>query len=152
MIVLNILGIISSIIGCYIAIRKNDNKNKYIYTVIIILCIVAATTSYLYRQEVNEKLQIEERKRTLKIEAKKQLDKIPFYISPYDTGKNEGVLYSIFVLLEGYKDLYPDTYEIYRKSVIQRIEDAQKLDDISRGYKIQEAADAAKQLVKSLSE
>ncbi len=151
MIVLN-LGIISSIIGCYIAIREHNNKNKYIYSIIIILCAATATSSYLYRQEVDEKLKIQERKQTLKFEAKKQLDKIPFYISSSDTGENEGILYSIFVLLEGYKDLYPDTYEIYRKSVIQRIEDAQKLDDISRGHKMQEAANAAKQLVKSLSE
>lgn len=81
------------------------------------------------------------------------LKSYPNYISYYEPGENEGVLYGTLVLLEKNKDIFPETYELYKKDVIQKIEKSNRETDIFRRREQMEiAGKAAMQFLKLLAQ
>ncbi|MFK8009948.1 MAG: hypothetical protein AB8H03_26580 [Saprospiraceae bacterium] len=124
-VILSGLGSIASILGFFITIRKEGEKrNLILYGAIFLLTISTSVLSYKYIKATNEKLEIEE---------------------------SEGVIYSLLTLLESNKDIYPDTYNSYKKTVIERIERADTLDGYERRKIIENSGNSAFQFLKSLS-
>jgi hypothetical protein len=50
------------------------------------------------------------------------LSKLPSNLNYFDPGESEGVIFSTLTLLESKKDILSDTYDLFKKNVIQRIE------------------------------
>lgn len=89
----------------------------------------------------------------VKQEATNLLKSTPAYISYYEPGESEGLLYSTLSLLEKNKDLFPETYEVYKHDVIEKIESVNKEDDISKKReKMEIAGNSALRLLKFLSQ
>ena len=93
------------------------------------------------------------RKQEIKHEAKKILDSSPTYISYWDPGENEGLLYSTLGLLERNRDIYPEMYELYKENVLHKINKANNEDDLSkRREQLEIAGSSALQLLKTLAQ
>lgn len=148
-----LLGSIASIAALIMSYRLQDKtRNKITFFIISALSILTVVTSYLYKQEVDKQLSIEQRKQVIKLEAQKILESSPSYISLYEPGENEGVLYSILILLEKNKDIFPETYELYKKDVIMKIEKSNAEKDIFRRREQMEiAGKSGVQFLKSLA-
>ena len=149
--IISVAASILSIIGFILSIKCKDSIiNKILYILIIILTFA---TSYLYTQYkhvTDEQLSKERRKQEIKHEAKKILDSSPTYISYWDPGENEGLLYSTLGLLERNRDIYP---EMYKENVIHKINKANDEDDPSkRREQLEIAGSSALQLLKVLAQ
>lgn len=152
--IISVAASILSIIGFILSIKCKDSIiNKICYILIIILTVA---TSYLYTQYkhiTDEQLCIERRKQEIKHEAKKILDSSPTYISYWDPGENEGLLYSTLGLLERNRDIYPEMYELYKENVLHKINKANNEDDLSkRREQLEIAGSSALQLLKTLAQ
>lgn len=106
---LSALGSIASLISI-IFIVKRENKRIFI----ALLLILALTTSssyysYKYFQSTNDKYILETKKFEFKSAAKSFVNTYPS-LSYWEPGQNEGVANSGLLLLEMYKDLFPETY------------------------------------------
>ncbi len=147
-------GSIASIIGFVMSIIKKDKiRNKILYFIIFVLSAFAVYSYHLYKQETDERLKIENRKQEVRLEAQELLKSYPSYISYYNPGENEGVLYGILVLLEKNKDIFPETYESYKKDVLQKIETSNNESDMyKRREQMEIAANSAMQFLKSLAQ
>lgn len=152
--VVGFLGSIASIIGFVMSIIKKDKiRNKILYSVIFVLSAITAYSYHLYRQETDERLRIESRKQEIRLEAQDLLKSYPSYISYYNPGENQGLLYGILVLLEKNKDIFPETYESYKKDVLQKIETSNNEPDMYKKREQMEiAANSAMQFLKSLAQ
>lgn len=155
--ILSIVGSVASIVSLGISFRSNWGKkvwiSRFMFLLLFITSILSGTFFYLYKQSVNEQLQIENRKLIVKQEATNLLKSAPAYISYYEPGESEGLLYSTLYLLEKNKDLFPETYEVYKCDVIEKIESVNKEDDISKKReKMEIAGNSALRLLKSLSQ
>lgn len=155
--ILSIVGSVASIISLGISFKQNWVKKIWIsritFLLLFITSILSGTFFYLYKQSVNKQLQIENRKLIVKQEATNLLKSAPIYISYYEPGENEGLLYSTLSLLEKNKDLFPETYEVYKRDVIEKIESVNKEDDIfKKREKMEIAGNSALRLLKSLSQ
>ena len=152
--IISVASSILSIAGFILSIKRNDSiRNRIFYFLIIILTV---TTSYLYtqyKQVTDEQLNIERRKQEIKNEARNILASSPTYISYWDPGENEGLLYSTLGLLERNRDIYPEMYEVYKENVIHKINKANDEDDLSKKREQLEIAGAsALQLLKTLAQ
>lgn len=152
--VIGFVGSVVSIIGWVMSLRyKDKTRNKIMYFIIFILSGLTAFTFHLYKQETDERLKLENRKQEVKLEAQNMLKNYPDYISYYEPGENEGLLYGTLVLLEKNKDIFPETYELYKKDVIQKIEKSNRETDIFRKREQMEiAGKAAMQFLKLLGQ
>lgn len=155
--ILSIVGSVASIVSLGISFRSNWVKkvwiSRFMFFLLFITSILSGTFFYLYKQSVNEQLQIENRKVIVKEEATNLLKSAPAYISYYEPGESEGLLYSTLSLLEKNKDLFPETYEVYKRDVIEKIESVNREDDISKKReKMEIAGNSALRLLKSLSQ
>ena len=152
--IISVASSILSIAGFFLSIKRNDSiRNRIFYFLIIILTV---TTSYLYtqyKQVTDEQLNIERRKQKIKNEARNILASSPTYISYWDPGENEGLLYSTLGLLERNRDIYPEMYEVYKENVMHKINKANDEDDLSKKREQLEIAGAsALQLLKTLAQ
>lgn len=104
---LSIVGSVASIVSLGISFRSNWVKKVWIsrimFFLLFVTSILSGTFFYLYKQSVNEQLQIENRKLIVKQEAANLLKSAPAYISYYEPGESEGLLYSTLSLLEKIK-------------------------------------------------
>lgn len=153
-IILGGLGSIASIIGLMTSIKnEREKKNKILFSVIIALTLTTTMLSYKYKRLTDDLLNIQLRKQNVKREAKSLLDKNPSVISYFEPGTSEGVMYSTLTLLESNKDIFPETYEAYKKNVISKIEKADsETDIIKKREQLEIAGNSALQLLKALSE
>ena len=152
--IISVASSILSIAGFILSIKRNDStRNRIFYFLIITLTV---TTSYLYtqyKQVTDEQLNIERRKQEIKNEARNILASSPTYISYWDPGENEGLLYSTLGLLERNRDIYPEMYEVYKENVMHKINKANDEDDQSKKREQLEIAGAsALQLLKTLAQ
>lgn len=153
-IILGGLGSIASIIGLLTSIKNNrENKNKILFSVIIVLTLTTTLLSYKYKRLTDDLLNSQLRKQNVKREAKSLLEKNPSFISYYEPGISEGVMYSTLTLLESNKDIFPETYVAYKKNVISKIEKADSETDIfKKREQLEIAGNSALQLLKALAE
>ena len=151
---INITASILSIIGFILSIKINDSiRNKFFFFLIILLTISTSFLYIQYNQVTDELLNLERRKQEIKKEARSILNSSPSYISYWEPGKNEGLLYSILGLLEKNRDIYPEMYETYKENVIHKVNKANDEDDLSRKREQLEIAGAsALQLLKTLAQ
>ena len=154
---ITIINVSASILSIYFFILSIKNKDsiisKFWYIFIIILTIFTAYSYAQYKQVTDEQLNIEKRKQEIKNEAKNILDSSPTYISYWEPGENEGLLYSTLGLLERNRDIYPEMYEVYKENVIHKINNANDEEDFSKKRKQLEIAGAsALQLIKALAQ
>lgn len=151
---INITASILSIIGFILSIKNNDSiRNKFFFFLIILLTISTSFLYIQYNQVTDELLNLERRKQEIKKEARSILNSSPSYISYWEPGKNEGLLYSILGLLEKNRDIYPEMYETYKENVIHKVNKANDEDDLSRKREQLEIAGAsALQLLKTLAQ
>lgn len=151
---INITASILSIIGFILSIKNNDTiRNKFFFFLIILLTISTSFLYIQYNQVTDELLNLERRKQEIKKEARSILNSSPSYISYWEPGKNEGLLYSILGLLEKNRDIYPEMYETYKENVIHKVNKANDEDDLSRKREQLEIAGAsALQLLKTLAQ
>ena len=152
--IISLASSILSIAGFILSIKRNDSiRNRIFYFLIIILTV---TTLYLYtqyKQVTDKQLNIERRKQEIKNEARNILASSPTYISYWDPGENEGLLYSTLGLLERNRDIYPEMYEVYKENVMYKINKANDEDDLSKKREQLEIAGAsALQLLKTLAQ
>ncbi len=92
-------------------------------------------------------------KNTVRLEAKNLLEKVPLSIDYYNPGENQGLLLSTLFLIEKNKDLFPETYEIYKLTVVEEIKYANNESDIFRKRERMEiAGNSAVRLLKSLAQ
>ena len=96
------------------------------YGILLLTSVISGVCFYLYNQEIDAKIQFEKQKETVRLEAQNLLENIPSSIDYYNPGENEGLLLSTLALLEKNKDIFPETYEIYKLEVIQKIKKADK--------------------------
>ena len=134
--ILSLVGALASIISLILSIKSKWFKKIWVNIVMYSFLLITSSSSgilfYLYKQSVNEQLQIENRKLVVKQEATNLLKSAPTYISYFEPGESEGLLYSTLSLLEKNKDLFPETYEVYKRDVIEKIESVNREDDISK--------------------
>lgn len=154
---ITIINVSASILSIYFFILSIKNKDsiisKFWYIFIIILTIFTAYSYAQYKQVTDELLNIEKRKQEIKNEAKNILDSSPTYISYWEPGENEGLLYSTLGLLERNRDIYPEMYEVYKENVIHKINKANDEEDFSKKRKQLEIAGAsALQIIKTLAQ
>ncbi|MDE6650123.1 MAG: hypothetical protein K2K45_09370 [Muribaculaceae bacterium] len=154
---LSFIGSLASIASLILSIKSKWFKKTWVNIVMYSFLLITSGSSgilfYLYKQSVNEQLQIENRKLIVKQEATNLLKSAPAYISYYEPGESEGLLYSTLSLLEKNKDLFPETYEVYKRDVIEKIESVNREDDISKKReKMEIAGNSALRLLKSLSQ
>lgn len=151
---ISILGSIISIISWLASINLKDSKRNIImYFIISVLSVMTSITFAAYKHATDPQLELERRKEVLKIDAKALLEKMPSYISYYEPGENEGVVYSILILLEGNRDIFSETYEQYKTNVISKIEKANNECDVYEKRKLlEEAGNSAKQILRSLAQ
>lgn len=152
--IISVASSILSIAGFILSIKRNDSRrNRIFYFLIIILTVM---TSYLYtqyKQVTDEQLNIERRKQEIKNEARNILNSSPTYISYWDPGENEGLLYSTLGLLERNRDIYPEMYEVYKENVMHKINKANDENDLSKKREQLEIAGAsALRLLKTLAQ
>ncbi|WP_320018480.1 hypothetical protein [Labilibaculum manganireducens] len=154
-ILLSSLGSLASITGLIITIKKEENggkkRNIVLFGIIFLLAVSTSILSYSYSKVTNERLKIESRKEAFKTEAKGLLKSAPSYISHYEPGENEGFIYGLLILLESNKDIYPETYNSYKKTVIERIEKADSVDVYKKRDIMEDCGNSALQFLKSLS-
>ena len=62
------------------------------------------------------------------------------------------MLYAVLILLENYKDLYPEMYETYKMDVIDKNKMLNSNDDSKNRQQMETAAKTALQILKSLAE
>lgn len=153
-IILGGLGSIASIIGLIIAFVKDiSSRNKALYSIIVILTMSTTVLSYNYKKVMDEKVNVEIRKGQMRKDAKQILSKLPLVLNYLDAGENEGVIYSTLILLEANKDIFPDTYELFKQNVIQRIEKVNiETERAKKREQLELAGNSALQFLKSLSE
>lgn len=151
--ILGSVGSIISIIGFLMSLRKDrSSRNKVLYGLIILLTISMTIISFKYKRLNDELLSVELRKVNVKTEASRLLYNNPSFIDYYDPGSSEGVLYSTLTLLEANKDIYPETYELYKENVINKMEKANNEPDIyKRREQMEIAGNSALQLLKALA-
>ena len=151
---ISICSSIFSIIAFIISFITKDNlKNKILYFIIIILTICTTYSCVKYKQITNKQLNIENRKLKVKNEAKEILTSLPTHISYWEPGTNEGILYIGLILLENNKDIYPETYELYKINVTDKIKISNKENnDYKKQELMQNAGEMALQIIKSLSQ
>lgn len=154
-IILSSLGSLASIIGLVMTVKRVDEKGKkrniLLFGIIFLLAISTSILSYKYSHLTNEKLNIESRKEISRNEAKKLLETAPTYISHYEPGENEGLIYGLLILLESNKDIYPETYNLYKNKVIERIEKADSVDVYRKREIMEDCGESALQFLKSLA-
>jgi len=134
--ILSGLGSIASIIGLILVLRDNNQTKRIVKILLgIIILLSVATSALSYRNYAistaeAKKLRQQnlERMRTeyIAIEAAELLDTFPSYISEYDEGDNEGIVYGGIAFLEKSKDIYPDTYTVIKQNALADIENAKK--------------------------
>ena len=145
--IFGLLGSIASIVGLVMSVIKRENiRNKVLYIIIIILTATTVWSSYEYKKLTNEKLRVEERKLSMKNDAKKMYENTS--ISYWSPEESEGLILSLLLLLEDNKDIYPEMYDIYRNNVISRIEKADNENDMQKKREqMQIAGGSAKQIL-----
>lgn len=153
-IILSGLGSIASIIGFTIAFTQDNSlRNKTLYGIIVLLTIFSTIISFNYKKVMDEKVDIELRKTRMKSDASNLLSKLPSNLNYFDPGESEGVIYSTLTLLESNKDIFPDTYDLFKKNVIQRIEKVNSETELDKKREqLELAGNSALQFLKSLSE
>ncbi len=152
--IISILGSLTSIYAFIHSIKLKDSiRNMVAYGILLLTSVISGVCFYLYNQEIDAKIQFEKQKETVRLEAQNLLENIPSSIDYYNPGENEGLLLSALALLEKNKDIFPETYEIYKLEVIQKIKKADKESDIFRKREQMEiAGNSAIRLLKSLAQ
>lgn len=150
---ISVLGSIISIISWLKSINLKDSKRNIImYFIISALSVTTSITFAAYKHATDPQLESKRRKEALKIEAKALLEKMPSYISYCEPGENEGIVYSILILLEENSDIFSETYEQYKINVISKIEKANNECDVYEKRKLlDEAGNSAKRILQSLA-
>lgn len=150
--ILSGLASILSIIGFVISVMKQDNRNKSLYIFILILSVTTLFFFHRYKTEMEQKLCEERIREQIRMEAQEIKSSFPNFISYYEPGQNEGVLYAALIFLEKYKDRNPDTYEIYKENVIKKLDKANNVkSDYERRELMEQAGKTAKQIIETLA-
>ena len=154
LVILEILGGIASIIGLIYSIKMKDAlRNRILYIIMLVICIFAGICFNEYKKITDEKIRLEERRMALRQEAKKILDTSTGHISKYYPGENEGLTLTTLVLLEKNKDLFPDTYEIFKEDIVEKMKKSNTSHDVFQDSEdLEISAKASLQILKSLAE
>ena len=151
-----VLGSVASVAGFIMSInneKKQNMINRSLYVIIFALSIFAAISYYKYKAETDKQLDFELRKQKAQIEAQAILNSFPVYISHFEPGANEGILYSALFFLEKNKTLWPDTYDSFRTNVEQTIDTYNKESDwTARNELMESAANQAVRVLKSIAQ
>lgn len=151
--ILSILGSITSIYAFVFSIKLKSVRNIIAYAILLITSAISGICFTLYQRETDAQIQLEKRKNTVRLEAKNLLEKVPLSIDYYNPGENQGLLLSTLFLIEKNKDLFPETYEIYKLTVVEEIKYANDESDIFRKRERMEiAGNSAVRLLKSLAQ
>lgn len=150
---LEILGTITSILGFLLSlIAVIKQKEKVLALLICIMTIACAVTFYHYRILADEKIQEVQRRDDAKKKALELLESVPTIIYRYETGKNKAITYQVLLYLEKYRDLFPETAEIYKEDVLSKMRKAEKeTSEYNKGELLKECAETSKQLILFLS-
>lgn len=147
------LGAIASILGFILAIVKKDKlRNIILYIVIAIVSGIAVWSFHLYKQENDKKLILEKREQKARMDAKILLKSSPSYISYWNPGESMGVVSSVLLLLEQYKDIWPKNYEDYREKVTLIEKEFYNDSNLKNSESIQYAGEEALQILKALAQ
>ena len=151
-----VLGSVASVAGFILSINKEKNRNlinRSLYVIIFVLSIFAAISYYKYKAETDKQVDLELRKQKAQIEAQAILKSFPAYISHFEPGTNEGILFSVLFFLEKNKALWPDSYESFKKSLEQVIDSYNKEPDWGEKKELMEsAANQAVRVLESLAQ
>lgn len=151
----NILGGVASIvtiIGFLISVIKKDRRNTFLYIIILILGAITFYFFQCYKTKMNQQLCEERIREQIRMEAQEIKSSFPNFISYYEPGQNEGVLYSALIFLEKYKDRNPEAYEIYKENVIRKLDKAHNSHfDSERRELMEQAGKTAKQIIETLA-
>lgn len=149
--IISILGSFTSIYAFVDSIKLKSIRNIITYGILICTSVVSGVCFTLYQRETDAQIKLEKRKETVRAEAKALLENVPSYIDYYNPGENEGLLLGTLSLLEKNKDLFPETYEIFKMEVIQKIENSNnEFDTSKRREQMEIAGNSAVRLLKSL--
>lgn len=143
---------IISIISFFLSFPKNKKINKIFYIITFILAIATSISHIQYKRVTDKQLNIERRKQEIKNEAKNIQNSLPPYIDYWNPGQNAGILYTVLILLENNKDLYPEMYEIYKMDVIDKNKMLNSNDDSKNRQQMETAAKTALQILNSLAQ
>jgi len=153
-----VLGSVASVAGFVFSINNNKDKdrnliNRTLYVIIFVLSIFAAVSYYKYKEETDKKLDLELKKQKAQIEAKAILNSFPSYTDHFEPGTNEGVFFSVLFFLEKNKDLWPETYETFKKNFDQVIDKYNhESDGFTKNELMESAADQAMRVLKTLAQ
>jgi uncharacterized protein with PQ loop repeat len=152
--IIQIIGALASIVALIVSIVKKDKtRNAILYLIIFILFGISAWSLYSYKQATNEEQMVYKRKQEACEKAQKLLETFPAYIDHFNPGQNEGLIYAVFSFLENYDDIYPETFELYKKDVYQ-IQDKwnNEANSVYLNGQMEIAGEKAKQTLKGLAQ
>jgi hypothetical protein len=147
-VILSALSTTVSIIGIFKA--KGIRFIRYLYTAIAILATATAIVFYWYSEAVNKKLDFEKRRVEIRVQAKKIVHDYN-YVSYFEPGKSEGLIFSTLSLLERNQDVNPELYSIYKEIAITRLKNLDALGETERKQRLEISGNAALQILKDLS-
>ncbi|MEM7791941.1 MAG: hypothetical protein AAF546_11115 [Verrucomicrobiota bacterium] len=159
--IISVSGSISSIIGL-IFVWKSKSSNGSIRALLALIALLSIGTSYLlienkeyaseeYRQH-REMFTQGLKKSGFERDALQLYESLPTTARNFDSGTNEGIIYSTLALLERGQEVYPVLYAEFRTNVLDEIKKAKEkrgsseYDDI-----LKDGATASIRIVRSLS-
>jgi hypothetical protein len=109
--ILAALGSIASLISLVSVWKGHEQKLlRFSFILIFVLTTSSAFFSYKYYESTKPEVVRAARHAELKSAARLFLSNKPLNPSYFEPGENEGIIKSGLILLELYKDLYPETY------------------------------------------
>lgn len=150
--ILGVVGSIVSIVGFVSSIiKKRQIFNIILYFILMLVSGFGAYWFYKYNKVIEEKLNIEKRKESIKAEAKGILDSAS-YISYFDPGEYEGLVLSTLALLEKNRDIFPETFEVYKTDVVEKLHKSnQRVLMSDRREELELAGKSAQRILKTLA-
>lgn len=151
--ILGAIGSVASIISLIVFWSNNDSlRLRGALFTILILTGLSTYFSYNYYVTTQPEIVRGAKQAELRKAAKKFLADNRYYSSYWNTGKNEGFIKSGLILLELYKELYPDTYQRIKSDVNLDMAYAQNFrDKAHQRQSMQTAAESIRMTIKSLA-
>lgn len=146
------MGSVASLVTLIFAIKKDNTQTAISLALILTLTATSSIFSYKYYVATNKEYILENKRAELRETATSFINKYPEFTNYWNEGQNEGIANSGIIVLEMYRDLFPENYERIRNNTQQDIEKAKNatMDSQKREF-LEGSAENIYLLMKTLS-
>ncbi|MFQ5753401.1 MAG: hypothetical protein ACE5HI_15535 [bacterium] len=128
------MGSAGSLISLIFSLTKGKENWKLSASLAVIMLLTGTSAYFSYRYyEVTKSENIKQKMRgNLETDAQAFLNQYPTFTSYWNSGQNEGIAKSGLLILEMYKDLYPENYDKIKSDIYEDVNFAQEHRDESQ--------------------